>query len=152
MSQECGKRIANGKWERGCPVERIIGPVGKMRVDPRYNVRIEKMVRVRLKRTGSRNAASFRVVVMHQATSRDGKAIEELGYYDPVRREEKLNMERVAYWKGVGASFSETVEAIVDRVSKGVLLKDNVRTPSLSKKAKAKLEAEAKAKATETAE
>ncbi len=123
-----------------------------MRVDPRYNVRIEKMVRVRLKRTGSRNAASFRVVVMHQATSRDGKAIEELGYYDPVRREEKLNMERVAYWKGVGASFSETVEAIVDRVSKGVLLKDNVRTPSLSKKAKAKLEAEAKAKATETAE
>ena len=44
------------------------------------------MVRVRLKRTGARNAACFRVVVMDQRSSRDGKAIEELGYYDPCRK------------------------------------------------------------------
>ena len=105
------------------------------------------MVRVRLKRTGTRNAACFRIVVMDQRSSRDGKAIEELGFYNPRSKEEKINIERVDYWKGGGASFSETVEAIAARVREGKSLKDIVRKPSLSKKAKAKLEAEAKAKA-----
>lgn len=105
------------------------------------------MVKVRLKRTGTRNASCFRVVVMDQRSSRDGKAIEELGYYNPRRKEEQINLERAAYWKGVGASFSETVEAIVARAKDGRSLKDIVKKPSLSKKAKARLEAEAKAKA-----
>ncbi len=102
------------------------------------------MVRVRLKRTGTRNALCFRVVVMDQKSSRDGKAIEELGYYDPRRKQEKINLERVAYWRGVGASFSETVQDIVDRAEKGIQLKDRVRKPSLSKKAQAKAAAAAK--------
>ena len=105
------------------------------------------MVRVRLKRTGTRNAACFRIVVMDQRSSRDGKAIEELGFYNPRSKEEKINIERVDYWKGVGASTSATVEAIAARVREGKSLKDIVRKTSLSKKAKAKLEAEAKAKA-----
>ena len=105
------------------------------------------MVKVRLKRTGTRNASCFRVVVMDQRSSRDGKAIEELGYYNPRRKEEKINLERADYWKGVGADFSETVEAILNRAKDGRNLKDIVKKPSLSKKAKAKLEAEAKAKA-----
>lgn len=105
------------------------------------------MVRVRLKRTGTHNAVCFRVVVMDQRSSRDGKAIEELGYYDPRRKIEQVNLERVDYWKNVGAIFSETVQDIVDRVRKGESLKDRERKPSLSKKAKAKQEAEAKAKA-----
>ena len=105
------------------------------------------MVRVRLKRTGTRNAACFRIVVMDQRSSRDGKAIEELGFYNPRSKEEKINIERVDYWKGVGASFSETVEAIAARVREGKSLKDIGRKPSLSTKANAKLEAEAKAKA-----
>ena len=88
------------------------------------------MVRIRLKRTGSLNAACFRIVVMDQRSSRDGRAIEELGYYNPRTKEEKINLERLAYWKSVGASST-----------------DAVRKPALSKKAKAKLEAEAKAKA-----
>ena len=105
------------------------------------------MVKVRLKRTGTRNASCFRVVVMDQRSSRDGKAIEELGYYNPRRKEEQINLERADYWKGVGAGFSETVEAIVARAKEGRSLKDIVKKPSLSKKAKARLEAEAKAKA-----
>ena len=105
------------------------------------------MVRVRLKRTGTRNMACFRVVVMDKRSSRDGKAIEELGFYDPRSKEEKVNLERVDYWKSVGASFSETVEDIVDRVRNGKSLKDRVRPASISKKAKAKAEAEAAAKA-----
>ena len=105
------------------------------------------MVKIRLKRTGTRNALCFRVVVMDDRSSRDGKAIEELGYYDPRGKNEKLDLERYTYWVGVGAIASETVTAIADRQAKGVSLKDKVRKPSISKKARAKAEAEAKAKA-----
>lgn len=105
------------------------------------------MVRVRLKRTGTRNVACFRVVVMDKRSSRDGKAIEELGFYDPRSKEEQINLERADYWKSVGASFSETAEKIIERVRSGKSLKDVVRPAALSKKAKAKAEAEAKAKA-----
>ena len=111
------------------------------------------MVRIRLKRTGTRNQSCFRVVVMDQRSSRDGKAIEELGYYDPCRKVEDINLERAEYWKGVGAVISETVQDIIDRKRNGVVLKDRVRKPSMSKKAAAKAaaEAEAKAKAAEEA-
>ena len=111
------------------------------------------MVRVRLKRTGARNAACFRVVVMDQRSSRDGKAIEELGYYDPISKQESVNVERADYWKSVGAQFTETVTDIVERVRAGKSLKDRERKPVMSKKAKAKAaaEAEAKAKAEEEA-
>ena len=105
------------------------------------------MVRIRLKRTGSLNAACFRIVVMDQRSSRDGRAIEELGYYNPRTKEEKINLDRLADWKSVGASSTDVVDGIADRVAKGISRKDVVRKPALSKKAKAKLEAEAKAKA-----
>ena len=111
------------------------------------------MVRIRLKRTGTRNQACFRVVVMDQRSSRDGKAIEELGYYDPCKKIEEINLDRADYWKGVGADISETVQDIIDRKRNGIVLKDRVRKPSISKKAAAKAaaEAEAKAKAAEEA-
>jgi len=109
------------------------------------------MVRVRLKRTGARNAACFRVVVMDQRSSRDGKAIEELGYYDPISKQESVNVERADYWKSVGAQFTETVTDIVERVRAGKSLKDRERKPAISKKAKAKAAAEAAKKAEEEA-
>ena len=111
------------------------------------------MVRIRLKRTGTRNAVCFRIVVMDQRSSRDGKAIEELGYYDPCRKVEDINLDRADYWKGVGAVISETVQDIIDRKRNGIVLKDRVRKPSVSKKvaARIKAEEEAKAKAAEEA-
>ena len=105
------------------------------------------MVRIRLKRTGTRNAACFRIVVMDQRSSRDGKAIEELGFYNPRSKEEKINLERADYWMSVGADVSETAKDIIERVRGGVSLKDRDRKPALSKKAKAKAAAEAEAKA-----
>ena len=105
------------------------------------------MVKLRLKRTGTRNRACFRVVVMDARSSRDGKAIEELGFYDPILKVEKIDLERYNYWTGVGAQVSETVAAIAKRAADGVSLADKVRKPSVSRKVKAKADAEAKAKA-----
>ena len=110
------------------------------------------MVRIRLKRTGTRNALCFRVVVMDQRSSRDGKAIEELGFYNPRSKEEKINLERADYWMSVGADVSETAKDIIDRVRAGKSLKDRVRKPAISKKAAAKAAAEAEAKAAAEAE
>jgi len=104
-------------------------------------------VRIRLKRTGTRNMSCFRVVVMDQRMSRDGKAIEELGFYDPRKKQEALDMERYDHWVANGASVSETVGDIAARLKGGVVLADRQRPASVSKKAKAKMEAEAKAKA-----
>lgn len=107
------------------------------------------MVRVRMKQTGTRNASCFRIVVMDERSSRDGKAIEELGYYNPRRKEEKISLERLNYWKSVGAQISDTVSAVASRAEKGVSLKDKVKKASPSKKviAAAKAAEEAKAKA-----
>ncbi len=110
------------------------------------------MVRIRLKRTGTRNAVCFRVVVMDQRSSRDGKAIEELGFYNPRTKEEKVNVARADYWMSVGAEVSETAKDVIERARGGVVLKDRVRPANISKKAKAKAAAEAEAKAAAEAE
>ena len=110
------------------------------------------MVRIRLKRTGTRNAVCFRVVVMDQRSSRDGKAIEELGFYNPRTKEEKVNVARADYWMSVGAEVSETAKDVIERARGGVVLKDRVRLANISKKAKAKAAAEAEAKAAAEAE
>ena len=110
------------------------------------------MVRIRLKRTGTRNAVCFRVVVMDQRSSRNGKAIEELGFYNPRTKEEKVNVARADYWMSVGAEVSETAKDVIERARGGVVLKDRVRPANISKKAKAKAAAEAEAKAAAEAE
>ena len=112
----------------------------------------DDMVRVRLKRTGTRNAVCFRVVVMDQRSSRDGKAIEELGFYNPRTKEESVNVERADYWKSVGAVFSQTVIDVIERVRAGKTLRDVERKASLSKKAVERAKAEAEAKAAAEAE
>lgn len=109
-------------------------------------------LRIRLKRTGTRNCSCYRVVVMDARCSRDGKAIEEIGFYDPNKKIEKMDLERYAYWMKNGGSPSDTVKDIADRLTNGVVLADRVRPASISKKAKAKAEAAAKAEAEAAAE
>ena len=76
-------------------------------------------VRLRLKRTGRKNRACFRIVAMDSRTKRDGKAIEELGSYDPEAAPEskyQLKVDRVTYWLSVGAEPSEPVAAILRKL------------------------------------
>ncbi len=73
--------------------------------------------RIRLKRTGSRHQPHFRVVVMEQRKSRDGRSIEEIGYYNPRTDPATIdiNEERALYWLGVGAQPSETVRSLLEK-------------------------------------
>ncbi|MGE0712311.1 MAG: 30S ribosomal protein S16 [Planctomycetota bacterium] len=76
-------------------------------------------VRLRLKRLGRKNRAFFRLGAFDSRTRRNGRAIEELGHYDPLVADEvkkySLNRERIEYWLSVGAKPSETVASILLR-------------------------------------
>jgi len=76
-------------------------------------------VRIRLKRMGRRHRPFFRVCAMDARTPRDGRVIEELGYYDPMVKEVDaraiLNGERIDYWLGVGAQPTPKVKVLIKK-------------------------------------
>jgi len=71
-------------------------------------------VKIRLKRIGKKRAPHYRIVVMDARTKRDGRAIEEIGKYNPKAEPSFIHVEseRAQYWLGVGAQPTEAVEAI----------------------------------------
>jgi len=77
-------------------------------------------VRIRLKRLGRRHRPFYRVSVMDSRSQRDGKSIEDLGYYDPMVRDKservKLDLERVDHWLSVGALPTEKVAVLIKKV------------------------------------
>lgn len=71
-------------------------------------------VHIRLKRTGRKNRVFYRLGAFDVRMRRDGRAIEELGWYDPLVKEDdkkfSLNRERISWWLSKGALPSNTVE------------------------------------------
>lgn len=79
------------------------------------------MVKIRLKRIGSKNRPAYRVVVADNRSPRDGRCIEEIGTYAPMSKATDnfdLKMERVDYWLGVGAQPSDTVRSFIKKARK----------------------------------
>lgn len=72
------------------------------------------MVKIRLKRLGAKKKPFYRVVVADSRAPRDGKFIEELGYYNPMTepKEIKIDAEKAKKWLGNGAQPTETVKAL----------------------------------------
>ena len=77
------------------------------------------MVRIRMKSFGRRHRPFFRICAIDARSPRDGRAIEELGHYDPMVRNlanrTVLNANRIRYWLSVGAQPSEKVQALLNR-------------------------------------
>lgn len=75
------------------------------------------MVKIRLSRTGKRNAPSYRIVVMDSRVKRDGRVIEKLGFYDPKTKPPtvKFDRKRIDYWLSQGAQMTETVKQLVKK-------------------------------------
>jgi small subunit ribosomal protein S16 len=71
------------------------------------------MVRIRMKRLGRRRRPFYRINAIDIATKRDGKVLEQLGWYDPLAEDESkqvvLNEERVRHWLRHGAQPSESL-------------------------------------------
>ncbi len=77
-------------------------------------------VKIRMKRVGAKNAPVYRIVVADGRSPRDGKFIEELGTYQPLKKSDKftLDLERAKYWVSKGAQPSETVASFIKKADK----------------------------------
>ncbi len=73
--------------------------------------------RIRLKRMGAKKSPFYRIVVADSRSPRDGRFIEEIGYYNPTREPIELNVkvERAQYWIGTGAQPSQTVKTLLKK-------------------------------------
>lgn len=105
-------------------------------------------VRIRLKRFGKIREPHYRVVVVDQKKKRDGRVIEEIGYYNPNTDPSTIdiNSERARYWISVGAQPSEAVLAQLKitgdwQAAKGLEGESTLRTPEVVDREKAREEA-----------
>jgi len=80
-------------------------------------------VKIRMKRIGAKNAPVFRIVVADSRSPRDGKFIEEIGTYHPLKRDNNftLKLDRAKYWLSKGAQPSETVASFIKRADKAAV-------------------------------
>ena len=72
-------------------------------------------VKIRLKRMGSNKKPFYRIVVADSRSPRDGKFIEEIGYYNPVSqpKQVKINDEKAVKWLSNGAQPTDTVKTLL---------------------------------------
>ena len=75
------------------------------------------MVKIRLKRMGMKKQPFYRLVVIDSRSARDGRAIEEIGYYNPMTQpaEIKVDGERAKYWLTCGAQPTDTVRVLLKK-------------------------------------
>ena len=76
------------------------------------------MVRIRLRRVGSKKQPSYRVVAADKEAPRDGKFLEVLGHYNPRTEPSTISFkeDRVYHWLSVGAQPSDSVERLFNQV------------------------------------
>ena len=74
------------------------------------------MLKIRLKRVGAKKQPSYRVVVADSRSPRDGRFIEDLGYYDPHHNPSKveINVEKAVSWLDKGAQPSERAQKLLE--------------------------------------
>nr|QXV92859.1 ribosomal protein S16 [Nitzschia anatoliensis] len=73
------------------------------------------MLKLRLKRIGRKRSPSYRLVIMENTTRRDGRPIEEVGYYNPISKNCKLDSEKIQKWLSCGAQPTETVANLLKK-------------------------------------
>ena len=74
-------------------------------------------VKIRLKRMGMKKKPFYRVIIADDRSPRDGRFVEEIGYYNPMTKpaEIKVDADRAKYWLGVGAQPTDTVRILLKK-------------------------------------
>jgi small subunit ribosomal protein S16 len=77
-------------------------------------------VKIRMKRVGTKNLPVFRIVVANSRSPRDGKFIEEIGTYQPLKQGDNftIKLDRAQYWISKGAQPSDTVASFLKKLAK----------------------------------
>ena len=90
------------------------------------------MIKLRLKRFGKKREASFRIVACNSTSRRDGRPLEELGFYNPRTKETRLDAESLRHRLSQGAQPTNTVRVLLE---KGGLLRKRTRPAEAVNKA-----------------
>ena len=110
------------------------------------------MIKLRLKRFGKKREASFRLVACNSTSRRDGRPLQELGFYNPRTKETRLDTEALRIRLGQGAQPTDAVRTLLE---KGGLIEKKVRPAEVLGKQKQEKERAVKKKdatASETSE
>ena len=91
------------------------------------------MIKLRLKRFGKKREASFRLVACNSTSRRDGRPLQDLGFYNPRTKETRLDTEAIRERLGQGAQPTDVVRTLLER---GGLLEKTVRPAETVGKAK----------------
>jgi small subunit ribosomal protein S16 len=71
------------------------------------------MLKLRLKRIGKKKFPSYRLVVMENSFRRDGRPIDEVGYYNPINKQYKFDIEKIQKWLSYGVQPTKTVVSLL---------------------------------------
>lgn len=74
------------------------------------------MLKLRLKRIGRKRAPSYRLVLMENTARRDGRPIEELGWYDPISKKHSVNLDKIHRLLKQGVKPTQTVQNLIRKV------------------------------------
>ena len=72
-------------------------------------------VKIRLRRMGAKKKPFYRVIVADSRSPRDGRFIEEIGYFNPIADELKINVEAAQKWLATGAQPTDTARALLKK-------------------------------------
>ena len=67
------------------------------------------MLKLRLKRNGRKRQPSYRLVIMESTSRRDGRPVDEVGYYEKKKKKSSFNEEKIVKWLNYGVQPTETV-------------------------------------------
>ena len=73
------------------------------------------MLKLRLKRTGRKRSPSYRLVIMENTSRRDGRPIEEVGYYNPLTKNSKFDVGKIKKWLSYGVQPTKTVSSLLKK-------------------------------------
>ncbi|MGH2381085.1 MAG: 30S ribosomal protein S16 [Candidatus Limnocylindria bacterium] len=109
-------------------------------------------VRIRLTRIGATKRPAYRVIAIDKRRSRDGRALEILGFYDPLTEPATVNLdtEKIHAWIGKGAQPSETVAKLMRQAEKAAQQPAEAEKPKRATRAAKPRAASAKPKTTKT--
>ena len=106
------------------------------------------MLKIRLQRKGKKNQPFFRIIVTEKNNPpRGGRAVEILGFLNPLTKEQEINADRVKYWLSVGAQPSDRVHNLL--VQDGIIKGDKKPVHAKAKKKEGEGDAQPKAKPAE---
>jgi small subunit ribosomal protein S16 len=76
------------------------------------------MLKLRLTRIGRKRQPVYRLVVMPSTSRRDGRPVASLGYYNPITKQSKFNIDQINYWLKNGVKPTETVANLLKKMEK----------------------------------